>query len=59
MIKSILPKRDLQNQYESLSMEFFSHGCIGALASIYWFIWQDLQDFTVISVSLSIFGHHT
>ena len=37
----------------------FSNGCIGALAGIAWFIWRDLQDFTVISISLSIFRYQT
>ena len=37
----------------------FSHGCICAIAGIAWFFWQDLQDFTVIPTSLSIFGPHT
>ena len=36
-----------------------SHGWIGALIGLFLFIWQFLQFFTVLSMSLSMFGHQT
>ena len=59
---NIFPKKgSAKSISESSSREllFFSHGCIDALAGIAWSIWQDFQDFTVILISMTIFGHHT
>ena len=61
MIKNIFPKKGPAKSIWILiqGAVVFSHGCVGALGGIAWFFWQDLQDFSVISISLPIFGHHT